>query len=122
MKSHEIRGECLVPPSPQRLGHERLPRKLDRLIHLTVRSERTPEIELSLGVIGRELQRTPILRFRSAPIEVDELKQIAPGIVRSRKVGREGERTVGRLTRLRIRLLRRRTFEEVSTEGEPGTR
>ena len=42
--------------------------------------------------------------------------------MRSRKVRREGKRAVGRLARLRIRLLRRRALEEIRTEVAPGTR
>ena len=88
VKSQEIRGKRPIPPpGPERLGHECLARKLDRLVHLTVNRELTPEIELRLGVIGRELQRAPILRFGSAPVEVGCLKQITSGIVGGRKVG-----------------------------------
>src|SRR5215470_6997223 len=72
VESREIVGEPAIPVRPQRLGGERLPRERYRPLQLTGSGELLPEVELRIGVVRRELQRTPILGFRPAPVEISD--------------------------------------------------
>ena len=52
VESREIVGEPVVPVGPQRLGGERLPRKLDRRLHLTERRELVPRQNFASASFG----------------------------------------------------------------------
>ena len=71
-----IVGEVIVPVVPQRLGGERFPREIDRRLYLTENGELGPESELRIGIVWRNFQRTTILSFRPAPVEVGVVEQL----------------------------------------------
>lgn len=88
LKCREVRGEPRVPAGPQRFYRQRLPRELDRRLPLTESCELSAEIDLRLGVIGRQLYRTTKLRFRTPPVEVCIPKQMTLGNVRGGELRR----------------------------------
>jgi hypothetical protein len=62
------------------------------------------------------------LYVRRPTSEVGALKYIAPGKMRGREFGREGERAVGRFARVRERHLHRCALEEIESDEVPGPR
>ena len=91
VESGEVDSEIGMPVVPQRLGGQRLPREPDRLLYLTESGELHSERELSTAIARCELQRTAILRFRPAPVEIGHVKQLTPGNVCSGELGEKDE-------------------------------
>jgi hypothetical protein len=76
LTSHKYRS------APAVLGSERLPGETDRRLDITETRELVSVPELRRTVVRRQRDRTAILRFRSAPVEVDLLKQNTRGNMR----------------------------------------
>src|SRR4029078_6627929 len=96
--------------APHRLGDERLPREFDRLVHFTQRSKLGPEIVLAQP----SFDASSIARRNSdsAPRQSKSTfrSTLPPGKVRGGELGRKAQRGIGRCTRLRGSLLRRRAL------------